>query len=371
MTRIILLDLDGVLIQPGGYRAALRATVQHFIGPLPDIHDEMLVDLENRGITSEWDMSPLIIAAYWEDILSRQPMSGLPSDVSTAANEINNRSTVEAPTHLEVPEIPLVADQYPSESAFHAGCFPSIPDELRKNLLTGTRDIHHSHTMQIFQQFALGSQTFTETYHIPAKVDSESFLLTHDKSNIDGEIRSALRRAGHYLAGFTSRPSAPPREIVDSNSGYAPEAELALKLAGLTDIPLIAFGKLEYLARQYDLDPATLVKPSPVHALAGILAAWSGNEWLSLQAASHWRETGSLNGAFRQLPKAFELIVLEDTMAGIRSVRSAGEVLRQSGYDVYFRPLGMTSTNPGKASAFEQAGVQYHQDWKSLVQELS
>ena len=371
MIRIILLDLDGVLIQPGGYRAALRATVQHFIGPRLDIHDEMLVDLENRGITSEWDMSPLILAAYWEDILSRQPMPDLPPDVSAAADEINSRYTVEAPTRLEVSEIPLVAGQYPSESALRAGRFASIPDELRKNLLTGTRDIHHSHTMQIFQQFALGSRTFTETYQLPAKVDTGSFLLTHDKSNIDDEVRSALRQAGHCLAGFTSRPSAPPREIAGSSSGYAPEAELALKLAGLTDIPLIAFGKLEYLARQYNLDPATLVKPSPVHALAGILAAWTGNEWPSLQAANHWRETGSLNGTFRPLPKAFELIVLEDTMAGIRSVRSAGEVIRQSGFDVHFRPLGMTLMNTRKASAFEQAGVPYHQDWKSLIKELA
>ena len=32
MTKIILLDIDGVLVHPGGYRAALRATVNHFLG---------------------------------------------------------------------------------------------------------------------------------------------------------------------------------------------------------------------------------------------------------------------------------------------------------------------------------------------------
>jgi hypothetical protein len=371
MIKIILLDMDGVLVEPGGYRAALRATVQHFIGHQLDIQDEMLVDLENRGITSEWDMSPLLIASSWEDMLSRQPMPDLPSDVSAAAEEIHVRCRVDAPTHLEVPEITLVPGQYPSESAFRAGCFASIPYDLRKNLLTGTRNIRHSQTMQIFQQFALGSRTYIETYQLPAKLDTESFLLTYDKSNIDDESRSTLRQAGHYLVGFTSRPSAPPRETVDSNVGYAPEAELALKLSGLTDIPLIAFGKLEYLARQYNIDPATLVKPSLIHALAGILAAWTGDEWLSLQAANHWRETGSLNGAYRQLPKAFELIVLEDTLAGIRSVRSASELLNQAGYDVNFRPLGLTCMNPGKASVFEQAGVSYFQDWKSLIKELA
>jgi len=371
MTRIVLLDLDGVLVQPGGYRTALRATVDHFIGPWLDIHDEMLVDLENRGITSEWDMSPLLIASYWNDILSRQPMPDLASEVSAAAKEIHARRKVEEPKHLDVPEFTPVAGQYPSESALRAGCFPSIPYDLRKNLLTGTRDIQHSHTMQIFQQFTLGSRAFTDTYHLPAVVETDSYLSTYDKPNLDDEIRSRLRKAHPYLAGFTSRPSYPPREVMGSNSGYAPEAELALELVGLSDIPLMAFGKLEYLARQYQLDPATLVKPSLIHALAGALAAWTGDEWLSLQAVNRWRETGSLNGAFHQLPKAFELIVVEDTMAGIRSVRSAGEVLSQSGFDVTLRPLGMTSNNPGKASAFEQAGVPYHQDWESLMKELA
>jgi|GEM_PF-5258692 len=30
MTKIILLDVDGVLVRPGGYRAALRATLHRF-----------------------------------------------------------------------------------------------------------------------------------------------------------------------------------------------------------------------------------------------------------------------------------------------------------------------------------------------------
>ncbi len=63
MTKIILLDIDGVLVHPGGYRAALRATVQRFIGDV-EIREDLLTDFEKRGISSEWDMSPLIVAAY-------------------------------------------------------------------------------------------------------------------------------------------------------------------------------------------------------------------------------------------------------------------------------------------------------------------
>ena len=40
MTRIILLDVDGVLVQPGGYRAALRATFNLFIEPRLELQEE-------------------------------------------------------------------------------------------------------------------------------------------------------------------------------------------------------------------------------------------------------------------------------------------------------------------------------------------
>ena len=69
MTKIILLDIDGVLVHPGGYRAALRATVHRFIDPDFQIQEDLLTSMEKRGIASEWDMSPLIIASYWNSIL--------------------------------------------------------------------------------------------------------------------------------------------------------------------------------------------------------------------------------------------------------------------------------------------------------------
>ncbi|MCL4531356.1 MAG: hypothetical protein M1282_18380, partial [Chloroflexi bacterium] len=366
MTKIILLDIDGVLLHPGGYGAALRATVNHFTGSHLDIQEETLTELEELGISSEWDMSPLLLASYWTDILSRQPMQDLPTDVSSAAIEINHHLDVDVPTRLMVPEFALVAGQYPAETAFHAGCFASIPIGLRKNLLTETRNIHASHTMRIFQHFTLGSKQFTETYNLPAEFEIESFLLMHDTSNINDEIRAKLRQSNHHLAAFTTRPSGPPCEIGESTVGYAREAELALELVGLSNIPSIAFGKLEYLASQYGLEPATLVKPSPFQALAAALAAWTGEEWPALQAANHWRETGILNEMLNQLPKTFELIVVEDTMGGIHSARSAGEILKKAGLEVNVRAIGLTSGNSAKASAFEHAEVQVFQDWESL-----
>lgn len=209
MTKIILLDIDGVLVQPGGYRAALRATVHRFIDPDFEIREELLTDFEKRGISSEWDMSPLIIAAYWNSIMSQQPMPNLPDDVSAATREIQSQRRTNPPKQLSIPEFGLVVGQYPAETAFRAGCFSSIPETLRKNLLTGTRDVRKSHSMRTFQHFTLGSKYFEETYNLPAEFETESLLLEHDHSNLDESIRAAVSQNDHHVAAFTARPSHP------------------------------------------------------------------------------------------------------------------------------------------------------------------
>lgn len=366
MTRIILLDIDGVLVQPVGYRAALRATVQRFIGDFV-IEEELPVSMEKRGISSEWDMSPLIIAAYWEDVLARQPAANLSDDPVIAGKKIRKQRKVEEPKHLSIPAFDLVDRQYPIESAYLAGCFASIPGELRKNLMSESRNVYKSHTFRTFQHFTLGSEKFGETYQLPAEFEAQSLLLTEDKANISAEMRARLRHPMNSLAAFTARPSKPPRELDDSHVGYAPEAELALELTGMKNIPLIAFGKLEYIAAQHGLDPATLIKPSPFQALAGILAAWTGEELSALQAAYDWHGTGTLSGRFSELPKSFELVVVEDTMGGVRSARAAGEILQKAGFTVTVHALGLTSGMAAKAAAFEAAGVLHFENWESLM----
>lgn len=365
MKRIILLDIDGVLVQPGGYRAALRATVQRFVGDYV-IEEDLIAGMEKRGISSEWDMSPLIIAAYWEDVLSRQPMSGLSDDVAVAANQIQEQK-MEMPKQLHIPEFELVVGQYPAETAFQAGCFASIPEGLRKNLLTDSRNVRKSHTFRTFQHFTLGSENYQVTYQLPAEFEAQSLLRTEDKANISAEVRERLRHERNSITGFTARPSKPPREWDGSHVGYAPEAELGLELAGLADIPLMAFGKLEYIAAQHGLNPATLMKPSPFHALAGVLAAWTGDELSALNAAYAWQTSGRLNGHFSELPKSFELYVIEDTMGGVRATRAAGEILREAGFGVSVHTLGLTSGIAQKAEAFRKADVPFFENWESLI----
>jgi hypothetical protein len=370
MTKIILLDIDGVLVHPGGYRAALRAAFNYFSSlmglPHIDIPEEKITELEKRGISSEWDMVPLLLASLWTDILFHRPKLNPPADLFSASVEISQHINGYVPGELFIPEFALVPGQYPAESALQSGCFSSIPMELRKNILVGSRDVHYSHSTRLFQHYSLGSQRFSSTYEMPMEVETESFLLTYDRSNIDEAIRAKLRQPGTYLSAFTARPSAPPREITGSHLGYAPEAELALELVGLPDIPLIAFRKLQYLASQHGINPVVLLKPSPVQALAAITAAMTGDEWAALQSACDWYQTGRLNSVLTKLPQSFELIVVEDTLGGIRSTQSAGEILQKAGLDITIRPLGLASSSPAQ-SAFKQANVKYYENWNSLI----
>jgi len=369
MNRVILLDVDGVLVHPGGYRAALRATVQRLVGDFK-VEEDLLADLEKRGISSEWDMSPLIVAAYWDEVLARQPMENLSNDVTVAARQIRFQQNANVSHHLSVSEFELVAGQYPAETAFQAGCFAHIPETLRRNLLTESRNIYKSVTFRTFQHFTLGSKNYETTYQLPAEFEAESFLLTEDKSNLNAEIREKLKHPGNHLVAFTARPSGLPMGAGGDSNGYAPEAELALKLVGMEGIPLMAFGKLEYIAKQHGLEPAALVKPSPFQALAATFAAWTGDELSALQATYEWRRTNKLNGQFGMLPNSFDLVVVEDTMGGVFSTLSAGQILNDAGFDVRVLPIGLTFGSKSKAENFEKNRVVHFDDWELLVEYL-
>ena len=371
MKKVILLDVDGVLVSPGGYRAALHATLNYFAGlmgaPHFDFHEEKIAELEKRGIFSEWDMVPVLLGAAWNDILAKVGNENLPSDLKSTAIEIGRRMNGYMPGDLIIPDFEILPNVYPTESALQHGCFPHLPDELRRNLLHDSRNVHFSHTTRLFQHFSLGSRVFSEAYDLPAEVETDSLLQSHDSSNLTEVTLEKLRQKDVYLASITARPSAPPRDVETSHIGYAPEAEAALELVGLADIPLIGYGRLEYYEKQFGVAAASLLKPSPVQSLAAVAAAFTGAEWSSIRAAAEWQATGRLNSIFSSLPREFELIVVEDTMGGIRSAQAAGDVLQKNGFDVKVHALGLTSGSRAKIDAFDKAGVVHFETWETLI----
>ena len=74
---ILLFDVDGVLIEDGGYYAALIKTLDYFnhlmgAGPIvfgPADRDQF----QSRGYVNEWDLCPLCAGILLIETLARQP----------------------------------------------------------------------------------------------------------------------------------------------------------------------------------------------------------------------------------------------------------------------------------------------------------
>src|SRR5512139_2131625 len=74
---ILLFDVDGVLIEDGGYAAALVKTLayfNHLMGAGPIVFSQSDRDqFQARGYVNEWDLCPLCAGILLIETLSRQP----------------------------------------------------------------------------------------------------------------------------------------------------------------------------------------------------------------------------------------------------------------------------------------------------------
>jgi hypothetical protein len=385
MTKILLLDIDGVLIQPKGYRAAIRAvirTIGKFMGiDCLEVSDTILARFEAQGITSEFDMVPLLIGALWDDLLRENPPPNLSSDVLEAASQIGEISSKSLSPGWQLgaqsiapPFIPLKPYQFPAETAYHEGIYPHLPQALRRNLLLHTRDPHLSTTTRLFQEYVLGTERFCRTYHLESMVQTESFLEKYDRPLLTPQgqafLRSISLQKDVHLCVMTSRPSLPPIEVKDIDGDYSAESEIALQKVGLENIPIIGLGKIQYVAKQHDVKPERLLKPSAGHSLAAMVAALEGNELLAVQSAVKWQQGGILDEIAKIIPNELELHIVEDTLSGIHSARAATEILNSNGHSVTLLPWGLTNDQPEKIASFEKEGIPCFSKWKDLIAEL-
>ncbi len=367
---VLLFDLDGVLVQPLGYRKAIEAVFRHCVRgwgwpEMPPPDEEVIAFYEAHTITSEWDMLPLMLAAVW--------------DAWAAAYGAPPEGALDA-SHPDQPPPPpdyraavlrlsdhLRPGAYPAETALARQAqggpeapFPHLPaaSPLLRRLLSHTRDVARNRTTRLFQQFALGSAAFAAAYGLPAEVATASFLRQHDRPLLASQARARLQtllsRGEAVAAAYTARPSNPPRGE-PPRPGYSPEAEMALEAARLPDLPLIGFGRLAWLAEHYRLPPEkALLKPAPFHALAAIFAALLDDERAALQRAAAWLlESRPLT---KGLPPAMALYGFEDSVAGLRGMAAAAAALREAGMEIAFHPFGI-ATQPDKIAALRRVGA--------------
>ena len=105
---IHLFDMDSVLLHPGGYRAALIATITHFASALglEDVAPtfEEIEAFESVGITSEWDMAPICVAA----ISSRGGRPDYRDLAQRIAKEVHEKEYPAQAAYRVLPRAPFV-----------------------------------------------------------------------------------------------------------------------------------------------------------------------------------------------------------------------------------------------------------------------
>ncbi len=374
---ILLFDVDGVLIEDHGYRAGVVAALNYFarlMGTHSPVIDASIQNVFHaRGFTNEWDICPFAVGVMIVEALARS-----------------------APTHLQAAPLDLFLQQFGLEfivplpfaqyldRAAHAGGKPSeralavlldalseidlndavrqVAESTLREMLSDPYDVAHARTTQVFQEHVLGSAAFEEVYQLKPRFDVPSLLYTEDRPTLTLDSKRTLNRLSAarqaHVCVYTARPSLPPADeadwLFDSTRrpiGYSPEAELALQMIELDQYPLIAMGRMQWLAAQVKQSVESLTKPAPVQALAAIGAALTRQEAASLTTAYRLVTHGELTAPFSDLrDQAVHIWVVEDATLGLQAVRSAIDLLRHYEIDAHLHGIGISPGGP-KAEA--------------------
>ncbi|HNT77753.1 MAG TPA: hypothetical protein PKH77_22295 [Anaerolineae bacterium] len=400
MKHLLLFDVDSVLVEATGYLRGLQDTVAHFsrrmgVGEHPPTEDDIRAG-EAFGLTSEWDSAPTYISALLLARLRLEPEYAPPVSFADALEALGAR-----PRAISRPDyVGLVAQVGGRLRQMGGATAPAARAELweqARSLPPAQRDAFgawldalfgHTHDFaqapitQHFQNLVIGSAAISATYGVAALFDSPPYLREYDVPLLDDAVRGRLlallgRTSTDLTDGtdgrispvnsvpsvenlgavlYTARPSLPPADVSASRLGYSPEAEIARALVGLEGLPLIGLGHLQWLAERVGADVATLVKPSPVQALAAISAAASGGEAAALEAAWELYSAHRLSVPLSGLG-AVAVHIFEDSAGGLRAVRDAVAALKAAGVAADFRPYGITPATGAKAEAMAGLGV--------------
>lgn len=351
---LILFDVDGVLIQSLAYRASLQSTVRYFsrrlgLGEMT-LTDSDVEVFESQSITVEWDSGAISVAALLAERLKAKRTKKIPDEFWAAVEVLGARAASIARPDFSALARRIGADTPPGHLPSHTalklfGEEAPAAMPLISQLLANCYDIDHAPAMQLFQNYVLGHAQYEHYYGLPAHVQGPPWLEELDRVSLRAEMAErllALHTAGKvFPVIYTARPSLAPREAGDGLRGCTPEAETARRMAGLDPLPIIAFGKVDWLARRVGLTGRDLVKPSPVHSIAAMSTARTGLEVESLKAALAVARGDHLRYPLTAC-KNETVHVFEDSASSLRAVTHAVALLNRQG-------LGLTLVRHGIA----------------------
>lgn len=371
--KILLFDMDGVLVEPHGYHRALQETVRLIARSLGyaevRLTSQDIAAFESAGVASEWDTAAICTAMLLDQAWTVDPEITLSLEVKevraiskgTTAPDFNMLAT-----QLNRQEYLDLRPLQRAESWFlnHSNQRTPLQSATLKSILQHARAHYHSLTHRIFQELVLGSQIYANSYDLPPQLDSQSYLLTYDRSNLSPSqtalLLDWLEAPENQAAIFTGRPSSPLPGAFST-----PEAELGASLVGLENLPILGLGGLLWLAEQQNQNHQTYLKPSPIHVLAALQLCLGAPPELALTLASQLSQDQAFHPSWLLL-KGAQVSVFEDTVAGLESARAAQIILISLGIDIDLHLYGIAASQ-AKAQALANAGARtFNSLWNSL-----
>ncbi len=339
--KIIIFDVDGVLIESHGYHQAFKDTVRigaKELGFDVNLSDDDIAQFEGMGISSEWHSSAACMAV----LLINGTFDLAPLFASIAKEQ------AKIPVRIRL-------ERAVKRMAKEAGVDPARPVAIIQNSET-----IQSFPFDIFQEMILGSLGFEEIYGIKSSLGVESYLYEYDKPLLSASSKNGLfewlQKHERGCAIMTNRPT---REM--------PDAKYAQKLTGLDEIPVSGYGEMGWLAEKFGGEAANYSKPSPIHALSAVLASFGKESNQSLLEA-HAASKGEFSEDIMRLD-GYEFWVFEDTPAGIISGGAMGELLCGQGLNVKVNKFGITSS-PVKARYLKAQGAQVFENVDIALDEI-
>lgn len=362
--KIILFDMDGVLLKPGGYHQALKATVRRIgraVGvPAANLTDDQIAHFEALSVTNEWDSAAisasLILLKAWQ-VDPDVRLANAPVEIVALTDQAPEIDTF-LDTFNEVGDLPTIS-AYKKIIRENPSLSVSQRDYL-KEILYHSRNIYHSPILPWHQETVLGSRAFTDNYGLEPQLNLESYLTVYDRQVMTGETRKTIKtwldQPGHRVGIMTNRPSSTPPEYLSS-----PEAELGAQLVALDHLPLLGSGMLAWFAAtQCQLPDHTFLKPNPVHALALMQMCWGGPTPIALRMAYDlWRGEGEYEDWVKF--DFSQVMVFEDAVKGLQAGKSAQELLERNGINIDLRLVGISS-NPIKRGELKKTADYLYRD---------
>jgi len=381
-----LLDLDGVIILPGGYRKAFQDTLKIILeqaGLTVNVPGDNIVDFfESMGVTNEWDMVAICLAIVLDELLSIE--GKFPFDIEF--NYLIEQLGVHIPNDISIEYEAEIKKFTPYLNKYGFSPSRALLDFVLSNqnnkmlsrlaqyriiqtLLGDTSAEISSPTTRLFQNLVLGNQLFEMVYGQKASITTNSYLELYDVPLLNSSVLEFIKQLNNLekvkFSIYTARNSYPPREADGSFSGYAPEAEMAMKVAGINSLPLISTGRLNYLANGYKRNLRHYLKPAPYQALAAIAAAVTGDELEALEWTM--RVSDSINkdgllttkntvGLISKEMEDLDIHIFEDSPNGIISGKAVVKLLCQLGARVRLHTRGITE-RPIKITALLSEGA--------------